>query len=189
MITPKNYLKIDGWMDFEDLYDKVFSNLPDNSHIIEIGCWNGRSACYMAELIKDNKKNVKFDCIDIWKLECDYVNSFNGTIVDLFCNNLREAGVLKEINVLQISTFEAHKLYSDKSLNFIFIDGDHTYEHVSVEFPIWIEKIKSGGYFCGHDYSKDWPGVIKAVNELVETNRDRIDLFQILGTSFLIKLK
>jgi hypothetical protein len=37
-------------------------------------------------------------------------------------------------------------------VDFIEIDGLHTYEQVSLELNLYEKKVKSGGMFCGHDY-------------------------------------
>ena len=44
----------------------------------------------------------------------------------------------------------AHTL-ADESLDFIFIDGDHSYEGALRDFRNFYPKIKKGGIFAGHD--------------------------------------
>jgi predicted O-methyltransferase YrrM len=45
------------------------------------------------------------------------------------------------------------RFFEDNSLDFIFIDGLHTYEQVLIDCKNYWPKIKSGGIFAGHDYS------------------------------------
>jgi len=45
----------------------------------------------------------------------------------------------------------------DGSLDFCYIDGDHTLEGVYVDIYTWIHKLRLGGIMAGHDY-KDGPG-------------------------------
>jgi hypothetical protein len=48
-------------------------------------------------------------------------------------------------------------LFEDESLDFIYIDGNHSYESVKEDMNIWFPKLKKGGLFAGHDYLKiDW---------------------------------
>lgn len=42
--------------------------------------------------------------------------------------------------------------FSDKSLDFVYIDGDHSLSGFLSDFWCWIPKIKHGGYIGGHDY-------------------------------------
>jgi predicted O-methyltransferase YrrM len=54
--------------------------------------------------------------------------------------------------------------FEDDSLDFIFIDGLHTYEQVKIDCENYFSKVKSGGVFAGHDYNVI-EGVNRAVNE------------------------
>lgn len=58
--------------------------------------------------------------------------------------------------------------FEDKSLDYIFIDGDHSYEGALRDCELFFPKIKSNGIFAGHDWSFD--GVQKAVNEFKDKN-------------------
>ncbi len=60
----------------------------------------------------------------------------------------------------------------DASLDFVFIDADHSYEGCLRDIKAWLPKVKSGGYICGHDYPR-YPGVVQAVDE---TFGDRVEL-------------
>jgi hypothetical protein len=53
----------------------------------------------------------------------------------------------------------------DNSLDFVYIDDIHTYDHCSSNIKMWYPKIKKSGWIGGHDYHKCFLGVIKAVNE------------------------
>jgi len=37
-------------------------------------------------------------------------------------------------------------------VDFVELDGNHTYDQVSFEIEVYEKKIKSGGMLCGHDY-------------------------------------
>ena len=51
----------------------------------------------------------------------------------------------------------------------VFIDGNHTYEHVKIDIEIWSKKAK---IILGHDYGrKEWGGVQKAVDEVKNSPR------------------
>lgn len=52
--------------------------------------------------------------------------------------------------------------FEDESLDFIFIDGLHTYKQVLIDCKNYYPKLKKGGMFCGHDFTN-----IKEVNQAV----------------------
>ena len=68
----------------------------------------------------------------------------------------------------RMTTVEAATLVVDGSLDFVFIDADHTEEGVSADIAMWRPKVKPGGWLMGHDYNeRGFPGVVRAVDRLV----------------------
>ena len=47
---------------------------------------------------------------------------------------------------------DAHSKFDDASLDWIFIDGDHTLKGIFADLWNYWSKVKSGGLVCGHDY-------------------------------------
>jgi hypothetical protein len=60
---------------------------------------------------------------------------------------------------------------ANESLDGVFIDGCHLYECVRDDIELWLPKVKPGGFVAGHDFSPQWPGVVRAVHE-ARTGRD-----------------
>lgn len=54
---------------------------------------------------------------------------------------------------LHMPSLEAAKQIPDGSLDFVFIDADHTLPGVSSDWDAWKPKVKPGGLLCGHDYT------------------------------------
>jgi hypothetical protein len=51
------------------------------------------------------------------------------------------------------------------NMTFIYIDGDHSYEHVLKDIDLYERKVMKGGILCGHDYPcKKYPQVKPAVD-------------------------
>jgi predicted O-methyltransferase YrrM len=44
--------------------------------------------------------------------------------------------------------------YADRSLDFVFIDADHTTPKVTADVQAWLPKVKSGGVLAGHDWNR-----------------------------------
>lgn len=60
---------------------------------------------------------------------------------------------------------KASKRFKDGELDFVFIDGDHSYAAVKQDLECWFDKVRSGGIVAGDDYATSHPGVPRAVNE------------------------
>jgi hypothetical protein len=63
----------------------------------------------------------------------------------------------------RMKTVEAANLVEDESLDFVFIDADHSFEGCNIDILTWAPKVKKGGYVMGHDVY--WKGVNKAIRE------------------------
>ena len=60
-------------------------------------------------------------------------------------------------------TDKAHEHFENDSLDFIFIDADHSYESVKRDIKLWTPKVKTTGMIFGHDLN--WGSVARAVGE------------------------
>lgn len=56
-----------------------------------------------------------------------------------------------KVEFLNVSSEEFVKTLKDESLDFVFIDGDHSFEAALKDFQNYYPKIKKGGIFAGHD--------------------------------------
>jgi hypothetical protein len=60
-----------------------------------------------------------------------------------------------KVEFLHVSSEEFVKTIEDESLDFIFIDGDHSFEAALKDFQNYYPKVKKGGIFGGHDIQLD----------------------------------
>jgi hypothetical protein len=60
-------------------------------------------------------------------------------------------------------------------VDFVYIDGNHSYRAVAEDIRAWWPKIRPGGVLGGHDfyngYARAHDGVVKAVTEFVVSNQ------------------
>jgi hypothetical protein len=68
--------------------------------------------------------------------------------------------------IMTQDSISASHRFIDKSFDFVFIDGNHSYNAVLADINAWLPKIKPGGWICGHDYHRE--PVMKAVNEIFD---------------------
>jgi hypothetical protein len=54
--------------------------------------------------------------------------------------------------MLRADSVEAAARIADASLDFVFIDDDHSFSGCSRSLAAWFPKVKPGGLFSGHDY-------------------------------------
>ena len=74
-------------------------------------------------------------------------------------------GYKHKIRWIKEKSADATRLIANDSLDFVYIDGNHTHESVAEDIFLYYPKVKEGGLLSGHDY--DYKSVKKAVDEFV----------------------
>ena len=154
--------KIQGWFHFKWLYDKMIDQAPakvdpDRCPIyVEVGCWKGKSAFYLAQGLKNAEKNVLFYCVDHWEGSDENAHKKdedvkNGTLFDTFLNNM--APVKGYFLPVRMGSVEAAETFADGSIDFLFLDAGHTYLDVRADLQAWLPKMKKGAVMSGDDYA------------------------------------
>ena len=134
--------------------NQYISTLGNNILGCEIGVCHAENFCHMLEVCENIEKLIGID---------PYIeyNDHNGYVGDPQVQNFKEvtfqnlekinAGNRAEIRIM--TSDDAVSTIDDASLDFIFIDGNHSYEYVHRDINNYYSKVKVGGIFAGHDYS------------------------------------
>ncbi len=131
----------------------------------ELGVLDGRT---IGHLLKTCRK-LHMIGVDLWGPQPDNPGpegyehyDHEGHYIDTLCKCRPHRG---RYQLIRGRTVEVAKSIPDGSLDFVFIDADHSYEGCKNDILAWRPKVKPGGWLMGHDIN--WPGVRKAVDELV----------------------
>lgn len=54
--------------------------------------------------------------------------------------------------LVQKTSMEALADFPKRSLDFVYIDGNHAFGYVAMDLMKWADKVKKGGIIAGHDY-------------------------------------
>ena len=90
---------------------------------------------------------------------------------------------------------EIAKEFQDETLDFVFIDADHTYESVLADLKAWVPKVRYGGLISGHDIDnplgdtgaeEDW-GVRRAVTDFMNEVEPLSELEMGPGNTFFFR--
>ena len=123
----------------------------------EIGVRRGRYSKYIC---KCNPK-LFLTYIDPWMAYDRYNQEKQDAIYNDAVKNLNGFNV----KIIRKTSVEALSDIEDRSLDFVFIDGNHHFNYVVIDIIEWTKKVKKNGMIVVHDY---YPfgdnGVIKAVD-------------------------
>ena len=150
-----------GWCD----YYHVFPNLI-NSYGLKKGVEIGVSTGGHSDAILKRTNVEKLYSIDPW-LKNPSLGMPHPVLFEMLylrvAHRLQRYG--KRSYILRDYSYKVTHLFDERSLDFVFVDGDHNYEAVKKDLEMWFPKVRTGGIIGGDDYATSWPGVPKAVNE------------------------
>ena len=170
-----NELGGENWFNYENFYSYVIDKLPNDSKMVEIGSWMGKSISYfvMESLIKNKK--IDCTCVDIWEPYDEIKNHTVFETVGAFEQFLKNTKKIQNyITPIKGNSVEVSNKFKDKSFDFIFIDAAHDYDSVYKDLVSWYPKLKDGGIISGHDYYYD-NDVALAVNNFFKDREIKIN--------------
>lgn len=126
----------------------------------EIGVQRG---IYSEYLIKAGRFS-KFYCIDSWQHVPGRQDGSNVSqdqqdlIFFQACKRLAQFGY--RVEIIRSSSSKAVERFLDNSLDFIYIDADHTYDGCIADLECYYPKLKEDGVMAGHDFLDGYYGSI-----------------------------
>jgi len=92
----------------------------------------------------------------------------------------------KQVQFIKKTSEEAVKDI-DEPLDFVYIDGNHSYSFVMADILNYYPLLRKEGVIGGHDYTPfHHPGVVRAVDEFVE-QQDRLNFYAVFPDWWFIK--
>ena len=137
--------------DYKDLWSK-FLQLYKLENICELGVYRGEFA---KALLKRCDSIKRYIMIDPWKNLVDWnkpANHKDNKFDAFYQETLEKTDFAKHKRVvLRGTTTEVINQIDDESLDFLFIDGDHTLKGISVDIINDWKNVKKNGFIAG-DY-------------------------------------
>lgn len=124
-------------------------NLVGNG--VELGSFEGQFANIILSSWPGN-----LYMIDVWRTlpitEYDDISNQNNYLstINIAIKNIQSYE--DRAHIIRMKGKDAVNLFNDNTLDFVYIDANHTYEAVIDDINAWYPKVKSGGIVSGHDY-------------------------------------
>ncbi len=150
-------------LSYKDFYSEMVQRFSSGSLMVEVGVYHGRSFSYL--IIEMLNAGKKFDCVAVDACPWD------GEPCTGFHKHMEPLKDYYRVMFEKVDSFVAANNFTDKSIDFCFIDANHTYEFVKRDIEAYLPKMKDGGILAGHDWSDE--GVKKAYLEIFGGNYDQ----------------
>jgi hypothetical protein len=149
----------------------LFKILPRGSVGAEIGVWKGD----FSKLLVRRVRPAELHLIDPWVhvTDASYAQAWYGRAGQDEMDATYESIVARlgghpAVTIHRETSVKAAQSFADAHFDWLYIDGDHTYEAVRADLLAWVPKVKAGGLVICDDYVEgQWfeGGVKRAVDE------------------------
>jgi hypothetical protein len=157
-----NYFGVDTRFDLAGLFNTLGYKTG-----VEIGVAKGKFSRYIC----DSVPGVKLYCIDLWEDDENDPWDYSGFHDEHF-HQARKLLRHHNVTFMKCSSMDAIPEFEDGSLDFVYIDANHTFDYAVTDIIQWNRKVRSGGIVSGHDYfNRQEFGVITAVDAYVKEHR------------------
>ena len=195
----KQSTDIPGWTDppQHNLYKKLVEQLPKNPKVLEIGCAWGRSTWAWLDVLPNDAEFYVLDnfCLPTTRHFPELINNYveynkpklkefasaclkrNLLQKEIFLYCIQQHPSFSNIKNIYDNDYFDWKIVNDIKFDLVYIDGDHSYKHVSDQ----LEYFKDVPIVCGDDYKEQqrdyFEGLMTAVDNYIENNNVKYELF------------
>lgn len=129
---------------------------------VEIGVAEGIYSLVLCQNIPD----LKLYCVDLWDTYYRGTTKLKDTAMQMEALELAHQKLDPYgATFIRKPSMDAVRDFANGSLDFVYIDGDHSFDFVMQDLIEWSKKVRSGGIVSGHDaYRFRGAGVVDAVS-------------------------
>ena len=157
-------------------------DLPAEAQVVEVGSWMGASTCFIAGGLKGGA--AKIFAVDNFQGQstCGEDAAWYGrhfqklgakSTLEIFRKNFADLGFSSRAEPVVNDSLTAAKQLAVKrgAIDFIFIDGDHSYDACKADILAWTPFVKRDGVIAFHDFGSRADGVTRAIFEETKAGR------------------
>jgi hypothetical protein len=151
--------------------------MPKHSVCAEIGVFWGMFSRLILKIVEPKILHL----IDPWLYQPDPslaqalyggVSGSQKRMDQIHDNVVRHLGHRKNVTIHRVPSLTAVNQFSDNSFDWIYVDGDHSYEGATADLERYRSKVKPGGFVAGDDYARNPNGwmqdsVTRAVDDII----------------------
>ena len=115
---------------------------------VEVGTEYGE---YAETLLKANP-NLHLDCVDPYHAYSNYKEHLSQTKLDVMYHQTMFRLRNYDVSFIREFSVDGACRFADKSLDFIYLDGNHSLPYIIADLHAWIPKVRKSGIISGHDF-------------------------------------
>lgn len=127
---------------------------------VEVGTETG----HYAKALCAFNPGVKLYCVDAWQAYNGYRDHVFQHKLEKMYETTKERLAKFDVEIIRDWSMDAVRRFEPESLDFVYIDANHTFDWVMQDIIEWSKRVRPGGIVSGHDFTrrKGWH-VVQAV--------------------------
>jgi len=114
--------------------------------VLEIGCYEGRSTCWLLEHVIAKHPESRLVCVDPWD-----ATDQHGLAYERFTRNIAETGFAERVAVRRQPSNAVLWELPAQSFDFVYVDGDHTENGAAYDTEQALRLVKPDGIIAWDD--------------------------------------
>ncbi len=194
-----------GWFNFEDVYQQAVANSRDGDTLVEVGVFLGKSLCMLLQEVDRSGRALSVVGVDAFRIDDEYfgqvmmpwgelardwkVRDGADVLYDTARANLAACPDRRHLRALHRCESHDTTAIAPGSCSLVYLDANHTYEHVLRDLHAWYPMVRPGGILAGHDLNSKGHncGVREAVTAFV-ASQPGLAFEPMGGNSWIIRL-
>lgn len=152
---------------------RMLKSMPKDGVVAEIGVWKGD---YSAVLLRELEPRQLL-LIDPWTYQPDHARRWSGGGIAksqadmdaIYESVVRRFAAHSNVTIYRSPSATCLRDLVDGSLDMLYIDGDHSYDHVLMDFVLGYHKVRTGGILVGDDWNWEAEDGRRTVRDAVVT--------------------
>jgi hypothetical protein len=162
---------------------------------VEIGVWRGDFSRQILDVVNP----LHLALIDPWQHfeDDDKTDAFSGRtqeqrfedIYEEVCAEFSDEVENGQVSIMRELSGTAIEQFKDQTIDFAYIDGDHSYEGVCADLAVLFPKMKNDGIIAFDDYHRfGWwgDGVLRAIHEFIGQNPTHCRVLMVEGAQIAL---
>jgi SAM-dependent methyltransferase len=143
-------------MDRESARLAVLELAPSSGTVVEVGVWKGD---FSTQILRRSPRELHL--VDPWAFEPNFPQRLYGGAAAvsqadmdaIFQSVVRRFGGTPAVRIHRQKSVDAAARFEDRSLDWIYVDGNHSRAAVLQDLLAWYPALKPGGYLCLDDFT------------------------------------
>ncbi len=149
--------------------------------ILEIGTFNGGTLFLFSRIAN---KDALLISIDLPKIKLgNFQFDWKVPLIKRFSLPQQKLKLIRANSHRPSTLYQVKKLLDGKKLNFLFIDGDHSYDGVKKDFEMYSPLVKPGGIIAFHDIVPPSSYLANTVHKFWKQIKNEINVEEIIENS------